>query len=110
MDNDVVGVEKHFKVFMEKYEKKYDTREEYLHGLGISAKNLIRAAKHQVLDPTVVHGVTPFSDLSEEEFEELYTSVGGGNTDMDVVKETGPLLEVSGLPESFNWREKRSWY
>ena len=30
-----------------------------------------------MLDPTVVHrdGVTPFSDLSEEEFEELYTGV-----------------------------------
>ena len=106
LDNDVVGAEKHFKVFMEKYEKKYDTREEYLHRLGIFAKNMIRAAKHQVLDPTAVHGVTPFSDLSEEEFEELYTGVRGGNTDMDVVKETGPLLEVGGLPESFDWREK----
>ncbi|KAL0002758.1 hypothetical protein SO802_016539 [Lithocarpus litseifolius] len=108
LDNDVVGAEKHFKVFMEKYEKKYDTREEYLHRLGIFAKNMIRAAKHQVLDPTAVHGVTPFSDLSEEEFEELYTGVRarGGNTDMDVVKETGPLLEVGGLPEIFDWREK----
>ena len=106
LDNDVVGAEKHFKVFMEKYEKKYDTREEYLHRLGIFAKNMIRAAKHQVLNPTAVHGVTPFSDLSEEEFEELYTGVRGGNTDTDVVKETGPLLEVGGLPESFDWREK----
>nr|XP_023884186.1 BAHD acyltransferase At5g47980-like [Quercus suber] len=106
LDNDVVGAEKHFKVFMEKYEKKYDTREEYLHRLGIFAKNMIRAAKHQVLDPTAVHGVTPFSDLSEEEFEELYTGVRGGNADMDVVKETGPLPEIGGLPESFDWREK----
>ncbi|KAM4104841.1 hypothetical protein ACJW30_06G189000 [Castanea mollissima] len=95
LDNpDVVGAEKHFKVFMEKYEKKYDTREEYLHRLKIFAKNMIWTAKHQVLDPTAVHGVTPFSDLSEEEFEELYTGVRGGNTDMDVVKENGPLLEV----------------
>ena len=57
LDNDVVGAEKHFKVFMEKYEKKYDTREEYLHRLGIFAKNMIRVAKHQVLDPTVNGGV-----------------------------------------------------
>ena len=30
---------------------------------------------HKVLDPTAVHGVTPFSDMSKEEFEELYTVV-----------------------------------
>lgn len=109
LDNDLLGTERKFKVFMEKYEKKYGTREEYLHRLGIFAKNMVRAAQHQALDPTAVHGVTPFSDLSEEEFERLYTGVRGGPRMDVVVKEAAPLLkeeEVAGLPESFDWREK----
>jgi cathepsin F len=109
LDNDLLGTERKFKVFMEEYEKRYASREEYLHRLGIFARNMVRAAQHQALDPTAVHGVTPFSDLSEEEFERLYTGVRGGPR-MDVaVKESGPLLkeeEVAGLPESFDWREK----
>ncbi|KAE7997147.1 hypothetical protein FH972_001803 [Carpinus fangiana] len=108
---DLLGTERKFKVFMEKYEKRYGTREEYLHRLGIFARNMVRAAQHQALDPTAVHGVTPFSDLSEEEFERLYTGVRGGpRSSMDVgVKESAPFLEeevVAGLPDSFDWREK----
>ncbi|XP_062157284.1 probable cysteine protease RD19D [Alnus glutinosa] len=109
LDNDLLGTERKFKVFMEEYEKRYATREEYLHRLGIFARNMVRAAQHQALDPTAVHGVTPFSDLSEEEFERLYTGVRGGPRMGVAVKESGPLLkeeEVSGLPESFDWREK----
>jgi cathepsin F len=108
---DLLGTERKFKVFMEKYEKRYGTREEYLRRLGIFARNMVRAAQHQALDPTAVHGVTPFSDLSEEEFERLYTGVGGGpRSRMDVgVQESAPFLEeevVAGLPDSFDWREK----
>uniref|UniRef100_A0A2N9F5Z1 Cysteine proteinase n=1 Tax=Fagus sylvatica TaxID=28930 RepID=A0A2N9F5Z1_FAGSY len=106
LDNDLLGTERNFKIFMDKYEKRYATREEYMHRLGIFAKNMIRAAQHQVMDPTAIHGINPFSDLSEEEFEQLYTGVRGGSP-MDVVKESAPLLEeVGGLPESFDWREK----
>lgn len=106
LDNDLLGTERNFKIFMDKYEKRYATREEYMHRLGIFAKNMIRAAQHQVMDPTAIHGITPFSDLSEDEFEQLYTGVRGGSP-MDVVKESAPLLEeVGGLPESFDWREK----
>ncbi|WRX11787.1 Peptidase C1A [Theobroma cacao] len=104
-------VHKEFQVFVEKYGKNYSTTEEYMHRLGIFAKNLIRAAEHQVLDPTAVHGVTQFSDLSEEEFERLYTGVKGGMAAaaprmMDGVGSEAEMVEVDGLPESFDWREK----
>ncbi|XWS56392.1 hypothetical protein CRYUN_Cryun09bG0081500 [Craigia yunnanensis] len=104
-------IHKEFKVFMKKYGKKYSTREEHMHRLGIFAKNLVRAAEHQVLDPTAVHGVTQFSDLSEGEFERLYTGVKGGTGAvaarlMDGVGSEAELLEVDGLPESFDWRDK----
>ncbi|KAK9283288.1 hypothetical protein L1049_011524 [Liquidambar formosana] len=105
--NDLLGTEKRFQSFMKKYGKEYSTKEEYLHRLGIFAKNLIRAAEHQALDPTAVHGVTPFSDLSEEEFEKMYSGVrGGGGFGLEGVVGTAPAVEVGGLPDSFDWRER----
>ncbi|XP_054794513.1 probable cysteine protease RD19D [Prosopis cineraria] len=109
-DKDIIGAENKFRIFMETYEKSYSSREEYLHRLRIFADNLIRAAEHQALDPTAVHGVTPFSDLSPEEFEQLYTGLKSGSgingiTDGQTRGEAPPL-DVEDLPESFDWREK----
>ncbi|XP_059628357.1 probable cysteine protease RD19D [Cornus florida] len=108
--NQLLGTatEHHFRSFMEEHGKEYSTREEYVHRLGIFAKNLIRAAEHQALDPTAVHGVTPFSDLSEEEFEAAFMGVkgGGGSHLNDGIAGTATVMEVGGLPESFDWREK----
>ncbi|TMW80506.1 hypothetical protein EJD97_018946, partial [Solanum chilense] len=50
--------EHRFKSFVQEYNKEYSTREEYIHRLGVFVKNLLRAAEHQALDPTAVHGVT----------------------------------------------------
>lgn len=106
-DINLLGTEKEFKMFMEKYGKTYSTRKEYMHRLGVFAKNMVRAAEHQALDPTAVHGVTPFSDLSEEEFERMYTGVRGGpGSSEGGERSTVQLMDVSGLPESFDWREK----
>lgn len=100
------GSERKFTMFMEKYGKSYPTRREYLRRLGIFAKNLVRAAEHQVLDPTAVHGVTPFSDLSEEEFEEMFLGVrSAGGSEFERSNEAAEEV-VEGLPESFDWREK----
>ncbi|GLT66790.1 hypothetical protein SLA2020_391390 [Shorea laevis] len=104
------NAEGEFQIFMEKFGKNYSTREEYVHRLGIFARNIIRAAEHQALDPTAVHGVTQFSDLSEAEFERMYTGVKGGSG-FQLMKgvegdEVAAPLEVDGLPESFDWREK----
>ncbi|GKV34191.1 hypothetical protein SLEP1_g42589 [Rubroshorea leprosula] len=104
------NAEGEFQIFMEQFGKNYSTREEYVHRLGIFSRNIIRAAEHQALDPTAMHGVTQFSDLSEEEFERMYTGVkgGGGFQSMKGVEgdEVTAPLEVDGLPDSFDWREK----
>lgn len=106
-DNELLKTEKKFKVFMEDYSKRYSTREEYLLRLGIFARNMVKAAEHQVLDPTAIHGITQFSDLSEEEFERFYTGVkGGGLLASNAAGEVAPPLDVEGLPENFDWREK----
>ncbi|XP_062087134.1 probable cysteine protease RD19D [Humulus lupulus] len=106
----LLGTERKFKMFMEKYGKTYGSREEYLHRLGIFARNMVRAAEHQALDPTAVHGVTPFSDLSAEEFERSFAGLRGGpgfgNGFPETTTTAAPPLEVGDLPESFDWREK----
>ena len=98
--------EEKFKIFMKKYDKEYATREEYIHRLGVFAKNIIRAAEHQILDPTAVHGVTPFMDLTEEEFEKMYTGVVGGGGVAQAQGGAVSFLETGGLPASFDWRKK----
>ncbi|KAJ4977961.1 hypothetical protein NE237_008741 [Protea cynaroides] len=99
------GTEKQFQIFMKKYGKKYSTREEYLHRLGVFAQNMVRAAENQALDPTAVHGVTPFLDLSQEEFENQLTGLRVGSP-LNEVSSTAPTLEEDGLPTNFDWREK----
>ncbi|KAI3458927.1 hypothetical protein Pfo_015590 [Paulownia fortunei] len=101
------AAELRFENFMQEYGKEYNTREEYLHRLGIFAKNLIRAAEHQAMDPTAVHGVTQFSDLSAAEFEGMYMGVKGGGP--AAPWENGAVaaeMEVGNLPASFDWRER----
>ncbi|PSR98879.1 Cysteine protease [Actinidia chinensis var. chinensis] len=94
-----------FRSFMKEYGKEYSTREEYVRRLGVFAGNLVRAAEHQALDPTAVHGVTPFSDLSEAEFERMFMGVrGGSGAQLGVAAGAAEEMEVRGLPESFDWR------
>ncbi|KAI6669198.1 hypothetical protein NL676_004083 [Syzygium grande] len=107
--NPLLTAERRFQIFMRKYDRSYSTREEYSRHLGIFAANLARAAEHRALDPTAVHGVTPFSDLSPEEFESLYSGVrvgGGGLGSSNGVAPPAEEEAVNGLPESFDWREK----
>ncbi|XP_009789260.1 probable cysteine protease RD19D [Nicotiana sylvestris] len=101
------ATEHKFKSFIQEYSKEYTTREEYIHRLGVFARNLLKAAEHQALDPTAVHGVTQFSDLTEEEFERMYMGVKVVDRATSLLGQGhAPPLEVKGLPESFDWREK----
>lgn len=104
----VGATESRFQAFMKRYGKEYGSREEYGHRLEVFARNLARAAEHQALDPAAVHGITPFSDLTKEEFERAFMGMaakddrGGASAEYP----TAPRLEVDGLPSSFDWREK----
>ncbi|CAI9091166.1 OLC1v1026120C1 [Oldenlandia corymbosa var. corymbosa] len=103
-----------FKSFIQEYGKSYSTHQEYLHRLRVFSKNLIKAAEHQAMDPTAVHGVTQFSDLTEVEFESMYLGVKGGSAAGTHLGGhafgSGNIAatedDASELPEDFDWRDK----
>nr|KAF6464713.1 cathepsin W [Rousettus aegyptiacus] len=62
-----------FALFQTQYNRSYLNPAEYAHRLNIFAHNLARAQQQQEEDlGTAKFGVTPFSDLTEEEFSQLY--------------------------------------
>ena len=64
------------------------------------------------MDLTARHGVTPFSDLTREEFEARLTGVRAGGDVKRIVMGGAPAAppasqeEVARLPASFDWRDK----
>ncbi|KAL6639343.1 hypothetical protein ACP70R_023073 [Stipagrostis hirtigluma subsp. patula] len=105
--------EAQFAAFVRRHGRRYSGPEEYARRLRVFAANLARAAAHQALDPTARHGVTPFSDLTREEFEARLTGLHAGGDvvqgrAMRGVPAAPPATEeeVARLPASFDWREK----
>lgn len=92
-----------FTAFINKYGKKYSSRKEYSYRLTVFVKNTLKAAQNQILDPTAVHGTTPFSDLTTEEFERSFTGLLTRN---NIMNSEESMMETKGLPENFDWREK----
>jgi len=85
-----------FGLFMAKYSKSYDTVEEYAKRLGVFAKNVERVnkmnAEHILIGGEAVFGVTPFSDLTQEEFKMYYLGYKPSNSSKNyvTVKLEGP--------------------
>ncbi|CAK9196708.1 unnamed protein product, partial [Sphagnum jensenii] len=96
------GAEAKFRGFVREYGKVYATDEERQHRFKAFRHNLMKAVEHQALDPTAVHGVTEFSDLTEEEFAAQFL----GLKVPEAIKNapSGPDLPTGDLPEEFDWR------
>jgi len=81
IDSQVVDA---FGLFMSKYSKVYDSVEEYAKRLGVFAENLEVVnkmnAEHVLTGGDAVFGVTPFSDLTREEFRKYYLGYRPSNT------------------------------
>ncbi|XP_020245251.1 cysteine proteinase 1-like, partial [Asparagus officinalis] len=102
-DDHLLNAELHFTNFLKNFKKSYSTPEEHNYRLGVFKANLRRARKHQRLDPTAVHGITKFSDLTPEEFEKF---LGLRRKKMDLKgAHEAPILPTSDLPEEFDWRD-----
>eukprot|EP00271_Cylindrocystis_brebissonii_P011743 TRINITY_DN29665_c0_g1_i1.p1 TRINITY_DN29665_c0_g1~~TRINITY_DN29665_c0_g1_i1.p1 ORF type:complete len:389 (+),score=60.78 TRINITY_DN29665_c0_g1_i1:117-1283(+) len=92
-----------FGEFLTTHGKSY-TGAEFQHRLGVFEKNLLLAVENQLNDPTAVHGVTQFFDLTTEEFAQQFLGLNApeGFSDHPVA----PLLPTDGLPDEFDWRTK----
>ncbi|KAG6556369.1 hypothetical protein Mapa_002312 [Marchantia paleacea] len=100
----MLDAELHFKNFVKKYNKVYGSVE-FANRLAIFKDNLLRVVENQALDPEAQHGITPFMDLSEEEFTARYL---GLLDQPDFVNRSGkeiPSLPTEDLPANFDWRD-----
>ncbi|MQM02278.1 hypothetical protein Taro_035043 [Colocasia esculenta] len=108
-DDALLGAEGHFSSFLKTYGKTYATPAEHSYRFSVFKANLRRARRHQLLDPTAVHGVTQFSDLTPEEFERGYLGLHRRKPPLfsrGVAKAANEalVLPTDGLPEDFDWR------
>ncbi|WOL01421.1 cysteine proteinase 1-like [Canna indica] len=102
-----LNAEAHFASFVRRFGKTYADEEERVRRFKVFKANLRRAARHQLLDPTAVHGVTKFSDLTPAEFRRTYLGLRrrGATKGLSSLPEA-PTLPTSDLPTDFDWREK----
>lgn len=57
-----------------------------------------------MMDPTAVHGVTKFSDLTPREFRRQYLGLKRLRLPADAHE--APILPTNDLPTDFDWRDK----
>merc|ERR1711865_852766 len=98
-------IEKRFKEFETRFEKKYASVEERLAGMWNFAVNLERIALLASMeegDATYSH-LTPYADTSGEEFSGRF---GFKSSAMPLDAPVAASLQTSTLPDSFDWRSK----
>lgn len=103
-----LNAEAHFASFVRRFGKSYRDEDERAHRMSVFKANLRRARRHQRLDPTAVHGVTKFSDLTPAEFRRQFLGLRRSSA-RDLLKGSSahkaPILPTDGLPTDFDWRE-----
>ncbi|CAN8274954.1 unnamed protein product [Cochlearia groenlandica] len=104
-ENHLLNAERHFTLFKSKYEKAYATQEEHDRRFRVFKSNLKRSRRHQILDPSAVHGVTQFSDLTAKEFRRNFLGLKR-RFRLPADTQNAPILPTSDLPTDFDWREQ----
>ena len=93
-----------FKKFITKYNKKYNSVNEYLARFEVFKRNVIRDLQEQEVTPYEI-GITQFSDLTLQEFTRQYL-----NLDYDALDaynfDPYYLKELNAAPASWDWRQK----
>ncbi|KAK7280707.1 hypothetical protein RJT34_25774 [Clitoria ternatea] len=103
-EDHLLNAEHHFASFKSRFGKSYATQEEHDYRFGVFKSNLRRAKLHAKLDPSAVHGVTKFSDLTPSEFRRQYLGLKPLRLPANAKK--APILPTNNLPKNFDWREK----
>jgi cathepsin F len=107
-DLSYLSAEHHFSSFMRRFGKSYKDEDERQYRLSVFKSNMRRAQLHQKLDPTAVHGVTKFFDLTPKEFRKYMglkkVSRSKARKSLGSAPEA-PILPTDDLPEDFDWRD-----
>nr|GLL48380.1 cysteine proteinase 15A-like [Ipomoea trifida] len=109
-DDSLLNADHHFSLFKSKYGKSYGTQEEHDYRFSVFKANLRRAKRHQLLDPSAVHGVTKFSDLTPKEFRRTFHGVHKSRANklklrLPADANKAPILPTDNLPTDFDWRD-----
>jgi cathepsin F len=104
----LLSAEAHFASFVQRFGKSYRDADEHAHRLSVFTANLRRARRHQRLDPSAVHGVTKFSDLTPAEFRDRFLGLRRSRGGLLAAGSAhdAPTLPTDGLPDDFDWRDK----
>ncbi|XP_033063716.1 cathepsin W [Trachypithecus francoisi] len=95
-----------FKLFQIQFNRSYLSPEEHARRLDIFAHNLAQAQRLQEEDlGTAEFGVTPFSDLTEEEFGQLYGFRRAAGRVPGMGREIGSEEPEESVPFTCDWRK-----
>ncbi|KAL5706646.1 cathepsin F [Ranunculus cassubicifolius] len=103
LDDLLLNADHHFIKFVSRFEKTYADEKEHAYRLSVFKSNLRRAKRHQVVDPSAVHGITQFSDLTPSEFRKSYLGLNRLKFPADANK--APILPTTDIPSEFDWRD-----
>lgn len=102
-EDHLLNADHHFSIFKNKFGKSYASQEEHDYRFSVFKANLRRAQRHQKLDPSAVHGVTQFSDMTPAEFRKNH--LGLKPLRLPVHANKAPILPTNNLPTDFDWRD-----
>ncbi|XP_024430115.1 cathepsin W isoform X2 [Desmodus rotundus] len=98
-----------FTLYQIQYNRSYSNPAEYARRLNIFARNLAQAQQLQEEDlGTAEFGVTPFSDLTAEEFGQLYGSQRAAGRAPNVDRKVGSCERGESVPPTCDWRKAPS--
>jgi len=94
-----------FKQFILKYNKIYSPNE-YQKRLKIFNENLVISADLNSKDPHAIYGITQFSDLTAEEFQNAYLMKNSFVPASSINMAPQPTVDINQLPDSYDWNDK----
>ena len=94
---------KHFQKFIKKYNKKYDSMNEYLARFQAFRQNLNKLAENG--PQTYKTGITKFADMTQQEFAKTYLNL---NFNAFALLNLNPVKVkvTNAAPDAFDWRDK----
>ncbi|PWA39791.1 Cysteine peptidase, asparagine active site-containing protein [Artemisia annua] len=98
-------LESHFDAFKHKFQKLYASKEEHDYRFSVFKANMQRASRNQILDPSAVHGVTQFFDMTPREFRKHLGLRSRVKVKFPSDASKAPILPTDNLPEDFDWRD-----